>query len=477
MPGNILLMNPPNANGALLTETITNRTNIPFFSVSNSSFIRVFININTSHIHSLFSRTGGGSPYVVFVSRVSTMNHRENTNLNNNGSRHRRALGRLLIRVSNFNTGRNMVLVTTAGEPSILSPTLVHPNEFSHRIIMDCPSIGNHRTVLEIRTEGGPLTPSMGLGAVTGAATKFANTSLRGLLGRTTLLTTEGSGGTVAVSRVGRTAIGIIINTRGGDGMVDRGRGGLATCRRTNRTVLFSGLRARSPIRRVSVVPANVTNNCAVPLPDRSGSCGSHENVCRSVIMDLNNQITRRLVVSSVSANTSGSVRGTAGATHTVIAGCNVAGRLNYMYCNASGGSMFLNESVNDEARSCSRTATTGVSRLILSVIGGTCNSTAGVLDSGVSGLRSVTGCLVGRRGVNDRSFATMVGNACGRPRRIRRRATSGRPSTRAGISRSARNWCRVGVTSHGRELYICVGRCLGRYVGLYRIFSAMGNE
>lgn len=320
VPGNMLLTKPPNANGALLTGTITNRTKMPFFAVSNSSFMRVFININTSHIHSLFARTGGGTPYVVFVSRVSTINHRHNTNLNNNRSRHRRALGRLLIRVSNFNTGRNVVAVTTAGHPSVLSPTLLHPNHFSHRIVMNHPSLHNHRTVLGIRTHGGPLTSSMSLGVVTGGAPNFANTSLDGLLGRTTLLTTHLGGGMVAVTRIRRTDRGIDVKPRHHDRVIDSGSHGLATCRRSNRTVITRLLPRTSPIRGMAVVPHNTTNNCAVVLPARRRGCGAGSRLLTSVQITLNNQVTRTLVLSRVDANTSKSLRDMAGATHTVMA-------------------------------------------------------------------------------------------------------------------------------------------------------------
>ncbi len=408
VPHNILLVNPPNANGALLTHTITNRTNIPFFSVSNSSFIRVFININTSHIHSLFDRTGGTTPTVIFVSRVSTIKHRENANLNNNRSRERRALGRLLIRVSNFNSGRNIVIVTTAGHPSILSGTLLHPKHFSERVAIGCPSAGNHRRVLGIRSHKGPLNPSMDLGAVTGSASNFANTSLTGLLGRTTLLTIHHNGGTVARSRVRRTAVGIMVNTRGGSRVMDSGSGVIATCRRTNRTIISCFLPARSPIRRVSVVHHNVTTNCAVCLPARRGKRISHNRLLRRVYSLLNKHTTRRLARGSVYANTSGSVRHTASLTHRVIAHFNVDRGLNLITCNGSGGRIFLNHSFSS-APGCSRGATTLVSSRVRSVIVTRCGGTLRVLGGTVPGLRRATGVLFRGRGVSNDRFVGLV--------------------------------------------------------------------
>lgn len=284
--------------------------------------MRVFININTSHIHSVFRRTGGTTPYVVFVSRVSTMNHRHNTNLNNNRSRHRRALGRVLIRVSNFRNGRNVVIVTTAGHPSILSPTLLHPNHFSHRIIINLPSIHNHRRVLGIRVHHMPLTPSVSTTVVTHNAPNFSNTSLTGLIGRTTLFTTHNGGHIISVIRFRGTGSGVVVNTRHHSVIVARTRGRSATCRRTNRTVVNHLIPRRSPIRGIAVVPHNHTLNIAFFLPRNSTVDTDHRGLRDRVSALCNNHLTRRVVCKPrrISANTSGSVGITAGLTHGVIA-------------------------------------------------------------------------------------------------------------------------------------------------------------
>ncbi len=239
VPGKTLLMNPPNANGALLTGTITNRTSIPFFSLSNSSFIRVFININTSHIHSLFHRTGRGSPYVIFVSRVSTVNHTHNGGDDfGSGSRHRGALGRLLARVSNFNSGSNIVVLTTAGHTRVLSGTLLHTNHFSHRVRIRLPSVRRHGRVFRMRVGPLGLSSAISISFLTHRAPNFSNTSVTGIYGRTTLATTHGRHGTVKGRSFLSTISHVVNNLRGGAGVVATRRGGGVTCRRTKRTAV-----------------------------------------------------------------------------------------------------------------------------------------------------------------------------------------------------------------------------------------------
>lgn len=239
VPGNTLLMNPPKANGALLTGTITNRTSMPFFSVSNSSFMRVFININTSHMHSLFHRTGRGSPYVVFVSRVSTMNHTHNGGPDvKKGSRHRGALGRLLARVSKFNSGDKIVVLTTAGHMSVLSGTLLHTKHFSQRVCMSLPSLGRQGRIFKIRLGPLGLSDDMSMSLLTQRAPNFDNTSVTGMYGRTTLVTTHRRGGDMSGSSFLTTVSHVMNNLRGGAGIVATTRGHTVTLRRTNRTAV-----------------------------------------------------------------------------------------------------------------------------------------------------------------------------------------------------------------------------------------------
>lgn len=239
VPGKTLLMNPPKANGALLTGTITKRTSIPFFSLSNSSFMRVFINIKTSHMHSLFHRTGRGTPYVMFVSRVSTINHTHNGGMGvGDGSRHRGALGRLLARVSNFNSGDNIVVLTTAGHTSVLSGTLLHTKHFSHRVRIRLPSLGRHGRVFKIRLHPVGVSRDISTRFLTHRAPNFSNTSVTGIYGRTTLVTTHGNGGFIR----GRSFVGtishVIKNLRGQAGVAATSRHRYVTGRRTNRTAL-----------------------------------------------------------------------------------------------------------------------------------------------------------------------------------------------------------------------------------------------
>lgn len=239
VPGNTLLINPPKANGALLTGTMTNRTNMPFFSVDNSSFMRVFININTSHIHSLFHRTGRGTPYVVFVSRVSTINHTHDGGPTvNKGSRQRGALGTLLARVSNFNAGDNIVVLTTAGHMSVLSDTLLHTNHFSQRVRMSLPNLGRHGTVFLIRLGPVGVSSAISISLLTHRAPNFSNTSVTGMYGRTTLVTTHRSGGTMYGRSFLSTMSEVMNKLRGGAGIVATSRGQDVTLRRTNRTAV-----------------------------------------------------------------------------------------------------------------------------------------------------------------------------------------------------------------------------------------------
>ncbi len=239
VPGKTLLMNPPKANGALLSGTMTNRTSIPFFSLSNSSFIRVFININTDHIHSLFHRTGRGSPYVVFVSRVSTIKHTHKGGPTvNNGSRHRGALGRLLARVSNFNAGDKIVVLTTAGQISVLSGTLLHTKHFSQRVRISLPSLGRHGTMFGMRLHPMGASSAMSVSLLTQRAPKFSNTSVTGIYGRTTLVTTHRGGPTMDGRSFLDTISHVVNNLRGRAGIVATRRGRAVTLRRTKRTAV-----------------------------------------------------------------------------------------------------------------------------------------------------------------------------------------------------------------------------------------------
>lgn len=239
VPGNTLLMNPPKANGALLTGTITNRTGMPFFSLTNSSFIRVFINMNTSQIHSLFHRTGRGTPYVVFVSRVSTMKHTHNGGPTvKKGSRHRGALGRLLARVSNFNSGDNIVVLTTAGHMSMLSGTLLHTKHFSHRVRMSLPSLGRHGRMFNMRLHPVGVSSDMSMSLLTHRAPKFSKTSVTGMYGRTTLVTTHRKGDFINGRSFLSTMSHVVNNLRGGAGVAARTRHHSVTLRRTNRTTV-----------------------------------------------------------------------------------------------------------------------------------------------------------------------------------------------------------------------------------------------
>lgn len=456
VPSKILLRKPPNANGALLTGTITNRTNMPFFSVSNSSFIRVFIKINTDQIHSLFSRTGGTTPSVVFVSRVSTINQQHNSNVNNNRSRHRRALGRLLIRVSNFGNSRNIVIVTTAGQTSILSPTLLQPNHFSQGVLINTPSIGNHRTVLHIRTHGGPLKPSISLGRVTGRAPKFINTSLTGLLGRTTLLTTQHGRGRVSTTSISRTRSHMVTNPTGHSQIISPGRHRAITCRRTNRAVIKLILGSTQIIRGMAVMPHNHTNKCTVVLPHRSRVLVDGGGTRRRVTNLVNNQTTRRVVFRSRSSKTSGSFRRTARVTQTVIARCKVDSGVNPIRLRDSKR-IFTNR--NCSRTNCSRRATTLISRRVGQVLGRNRRRTLRVVRARHRrrGLvtRTLLGCrALGRGRVLDLCGAKGVPRTSIRTTRSRRRTTAfrrsghtlrhhrarGMRSSRSGSTRSSRS-------------------------------------
>lgn len=405
VPGNILLMKPPKANGAVLTGTITNRSGMPFFSVSNSRFIRVFINVKTSGIQSLFERTGRGTPYVIFVSRVSTVNGGHSKRVNK-GSRERRALGRLLARVSKFRKGGNIVVLTTAGHPRSLSPTLAHPKHFSEHIPIRLPSLTNHRTVLGIRTGGVGTSSSISLRAVTHVTSNTSNTRLTGVVGRTTLHTIHDKEAIMGRSSLRRDVRIIVTKCRGGGTILSSRRGGIITCRRVKRT-LMTTLRDRStPIRGVAVVPhASNTLNCAVRIRRNSGCLVAGGRLRGGVTAFANKHTTRRVMFNRVAAKTSGSVRRTAGVTETVVAHCNVASRFSVITVRGIAGRC-LN---NSASLSYSTSARGRVSRGIIRLMGTRRRGTEGVLTRGERGLSRLTVCLCRGRAVANSRFVSVL--------------------------------------------------------------------
>lgn len=408
-PGKTLLMKPPKANGALLTGTITKRTGMPFFSVSNSRFMRVFINVKTSGMHSLFGRTGRGTPYVMFVSRVSAVNGGESGTKCNKGSRHRRALGRLLARVSKFSTSGNIIVLTTAGQPSDLSPTLLHPKEFSHHVPIRLPSLGKHRRVLGIRTGGMELKSSVSFGTVTETTSKTSKTRLTGVMGRTTLHTIERGHGCMARTSLRRDVRAIVTKCRGGGRMLSSGRGLVISCRRVNRTLMTTLRAGSTPIAGVAVVPhASNTLKCAVRMRSRRHGLVARRRLVGGVTALAKKEYTRGLVFGSVAANTSGSVRRTAGLTETVVAHCKVDSQFNVITLRARGGPCLKKSDDLDY----SPRATTSVSRVIMSAMGRKCSATVSLLRGGRGGLRRLTGCLCRGRAVAKRRFVRVLAEA-----------------------------------------------------------------
>lgn len=188
IPRGLLLMGAPGTGKTLLAKAVSGQAGVPFYSISGSEFVEMFVGVGASRVRDLFDKAKGDSPCIVFVDEIDAVGRHRGAGLGGSHDEREQTLNQILVEMDGFDTDTNVIVIAATNRPDILDPALLRPGRFDRRIILDRPDMVGREAILEVHARGKPLAPDVDLKILAKSTPGFVGADLENMINEAAIL-------------------------------------------------------------------------------------------------------------------------------------------------------------------------------------------------------------------------------------------------------------------------------------------------
>ena len=188
IPKGVLLVGPPGTGKTLLAKAVSGEAGVPFFSISGSEFVEMFVGVGASRVRDLFDQAKRHSPCIVFVDEIDAVGRQRGAGLGGSHDEREQTLNQMLVEMDGFDTDTNIIIIAATNRPDILDPALLRPGRFDRRVTLDRPDMKGREAILKVHVKGKPLEPNVDLGSLARGTPGFVGADLENLVNEGAIL-------------------------------------------------------------------------------------------------------------------------------------------------------------------------------------------------------------------------------------------------------------------------------------------------
>src|SRR5690606_6748071 len=188
IPKGVLLVGPPGTGKTLLAKAVAGEAGVPFFNISGSEFVEMFVGVGASRVRDLFAQAKKNAPAIVFVDEIDAVGRQRGAGLGGGHDEREQTLNQILVEMDGFETSTNVIVIAATNRPDVLDPALLRPGRFDRRVVLDRPDIKDRQEILMVHTRNKPLENSVDLAKIAAQTPGFAGADLQNLVNEAAIM-------------------------------------------------------------------------------------------------------------------------------------------------------------------------------------------------------------------------------------------------------------------------------------------------
>lgn len=267
IPKGVLLVGPPGTGKTLLAKAVSGEAGVPFFSISGSEFVEMFVGVGASRVRDLFEQAKRHSPCIVFVDEIDAVGRQRGAGLGGSHDEREQTLNQLLVEMDGFDTDTNIIIMAATNRPDILDPALLRPGRFDRRVVLDRPDVKGREAILKVHVKGKPLAPEVDLNILARATPGFVGADIENLVNEAAILAARRNKKTISQPEFEEAIERVIAGPERKSRLINAEEKKIIAYHEAGHAIVMNSLPEADPVQKVTIVARGMAAGYTMALP------------------------------------------------------------------------------------------------------------------------------------------------------------------------------------------------------------------
>ncbi|HMN28382.1 MAG TPA: ATP-dependent zinc metalloprotease FtsH [Caldilineaceae bacterium] len=268
IPRGVLLVGPPGTGKTLMAKAVSGEAGVPFFSISGSEFVEMFVGVGASRVRDLFEQAKKNAPCIIFVDEIDAVGRHRGAGLGGSHDEREQTLNQILVEMDGFDTDTNIIIIAATNRPDILDPALLRPGRFDRRVTMDTPDIRGRRAILDVHVRGKPLAADVDLDVIAKQTPGFAGADIENLVNEPAILAARRNRRSISTDELQEAIERVIAGPERRSRLITPKEKEVVAYHEAGHAVAMHFLPNHDPVHKVTIVPRGMAGGYTMSLPD-----------------------------------------------------------------------------------------------------------------------------------------------------------------------------------------------------------------
>ena len=308
IPHGVLLVGPPGTGKTLLAKAVAGEAGVPFFSISGSDFVEMFVGVGASRVRDLFEQAKKNAPSIVFIDEIDAVGRRRGAGLGGGHDEREQTLNQLLVEMDGFGINESVIIIAATNRADILDPALLRPGRFDRQVYVGRPDVKGREAILRVHAKGKPMASEVDLKVVAQTTAGFTGADLANLLNEAALLTARDGKKKIDMEEIQKALIKIGVGTEKKTRVISEKEKYITAYHEGGHAILFEVLSELDPVHSISIIPTGMAGGYTMPLPGEDRMYMTKMMMEQEIISLLGGRAAEELVIKDITTGASNDI-------------------------------------------------------------------------------------------------------------------------------------------------------------------------
>ena len=408
IPKGVLLVGPPGTGKTLLAKAVAGEADVPFFSISGSDFVEMYVGVGASRVRDLFQQAKKDSPSIIFIDEIDAVGRHRGAGMGGGHDEREQTLNQMLVEMDGFGINDGVIVIAATNRPDILDPALLRPGRFDRQVTVGYPDMKGREEILKVHAKGKPLAPDVELIKIAQQTVGFTGADLENLLNEAALLSARKGLRAITMTEIEEATIKVVVGTEKRSHKVNENDKKLTAYHEAGHAVATYYLETQDPVRQVSIIPRGMAGGYTMSVPTEDKLYKSKNSMLEEIVVLLGGRVAEAVTLGDISTGASNDIERASDIARKMVTKYGMSDELGPIAFGTGHDEVFLGRDYSN-VRNYSETVAAKIDYIVGKIITDAYKRCEEILTTHSDKLTEVAEYLIKNEKIGEKDFADLM--------------------------------------------------------------------